>query len=185
MPQSFDASTFETNKAAAKVQKVALQELLDNELAERKRLLQNEMEKIEADKNSCVQTINYLRNHENNISGRVAEIRDEIIEHVGATTNEIPFVGELIQLKDNEREWESAIERILHNFALRLIVPEKYYRQVNDYVNNHNLRGRIVYHRYNGVETLRDLEYRSVQDSLLLNKIDFKPDAKYVDWIED
>ena len=64
-------------------------------------------------------------------------------------------------------------------------MPEKYYRQVNDYVNNHNLRGRIVYHRYNGVETLRDLEYRSVQDSSLLNKIDFKPDARYVDWIED
>lgn len=185
MPQSFDASTFETNKAAAKVQKVALQELLDNELAERKRLLQNEMEKIEADKNSCVQTINYLRNHENNISGRVAEIRDEIIEHVGATTNEIPFVGELIQLKDNEREWESAIERILHNFALRLIVPEKYYRQVNDYVNNHNLRGRIVYYRYNGVETLREFENRVVQECSLLKKIELKPKANYLDWLED
>lgn len=185
LPQSFDASTFETNKAAAKVQKVALQELLDNELAERKRLLQNEMEKIEADKNSCVQTINYLRNHENNISGRVAEIRDEIIEHVGATTNEIPFVGELIQLKDNEREWESAIERILHNFALRLIVPEKYYRQVNDYVNNHNLRGRIVYYRYNGVETLREFENRVVQECSLLKKIEFKPKANYIDWLED
>ena len=185
LPQSFDASTFETNKATAKVQKVALQELLDNELAERKRLLQNEMEKIEADKNSCVQTINYLRNHENNISGRVAEIRDEIIEYVGATTNEIPFVGELIQLKDNEREWESAIERILHNFALRLIVPEKYYRQVNDYVNNHNLRGRIVYYQYNGVETLREFENRVVQECSLLKKIELKPKANYLDWLED
>ena len=143
------------------------------------------MEKIEADKNSCVLTINYLRNHENNISGRVAEIRDEIIEHVGATTNEIPFVGELIQLKDNEREWESAIERILHNFALRLIVPEKYYRQVNDYVNNHNLRGRIVYYRYNGVETLREFENRVVQECSLLKKIELKPKANYLDWLED
>ena len=185
LPQCFDASTFETNKAAAKEQKVTLQELLDNELAERKRLLQNEMEKIEADKNSCVQTINYLRNHENNISGRVAEIRDEIIEHVGATTNEIPFVGELIQLKDNEREWESAIERILHNFALRLIVPEKYYRQVNDYVNNHNLRGRIVYYQYNGVETLREFENRVVQECSLLKKIELKPEANYLDWLKD
>ena len=143
------------------------------------------MEKIEADKNSCVQTINYLRNHENNISGRVAEIRDEIIEYVGATTNEIPFVGELIQLKDNEREWESAIERILHNFALRLIVPEKYYRQVNDYVNNHNLRGRIVYYQYNGVETLREFENRVVQECSLLKKIELKPKANYLDWLED
>lgn len=50
LPQSFDASTFEANKVAAKVQKVALQELLDDELAERKRHLQNEKEKIETDK---------------------------------------------------------------------------------------------------------------------------------------
>lgn len=185
LPQSIDSLAFENNKTTAKEQKKVLTERLDNDLAERKRHLQNEKEDIEANIKSRVETIKYLREHNNNISGRVSEIRDEIIGYIGATTDEIPFIGELISVKDKEREWESAIERILHNFALRLIVPEKYYRQVNDYVNNHNLRGRIVYHRYNGVETLRDLEYRSVQDSSLLNKIDFKPDAKYVDWIED
>lgn len=185
LPQSIDSLAFENNKTTAKEQKKVLTERLDNDLAERKRHLQNEKEDIEANIKSRVETIKYLREHNNNISGRVSEIRDEIIGYIGATTDEIPFIGELISVKDKEREWESAIERILHNFALRLIVPEKYYRQVNDYVNNHNLRGRIVYHRYNGVETLRDLEYRSVQDSSLLNKIDFKPDARYVDWIED
>lgn len=185
LPQSIDSLAFENNKTTAKEQKKVLTERLDNDLAERKRHLQNEKEDIEANIKSRVETIKYLREHNNNISSRVSEIRDEIIGYIGATTDEIPFIGELISVKDKEREWESAIERILHNFALRLIVPEKYYRQVNDYVNNHNLRGKIVYHRYNGVETLRDLEYRSVQDSSLLNKIDFKPDAKYVDWIED
>ena len=88
----------------------------------------------------------------------MAEIRDEIIGRIGATADEIPFIGELICVKDNEREWEPAIERILHNFALRLIVPEKYYRQVNDYVNNHNLRGRIFYHLYDGGELLRGFD---------------------------
>lgn len=185
LPQGVDSSIFEKNKTTAKEQKKVLTERLDNDLAERKRHLQNEKEDIEANINSHVETTKYLREHKNNISGRVSEIRDEIIGYIGATTDEIPFIGELISVKDKEREWESAIERILHNFALRLIVPEKYYRQVNDYVNNHNLRGRIVYHRYNGVETLRDLEYRRVQDSSLLNKIEFKPDARYVDWIED
>ena len=185
LPQGVDSSIFEKNKTIAKEQKKVLTERLDNDLAERRRHLQNEKEDIEANIKSNVETIKYLREHNNNISGRVSEIRDEIIGYIGATTDEIPFIGELISVKDKEREWESAIERILHNFALRLIVPEKYYRQVNDYVNNRNLRGRIVYHRYNGVETLRNLEYRNVQDSSLLNKIEFKPDARYVDWIED
>jgi uncharacterized protein YPO0396 len=59
-------------------------------------------------------------------------------------------------VKDDERDWEYSIERILHNFALRLVVPEKYYKQVNEYVNGHNLRGRIVYQRYQGAETIRE-----------------------------
>lgn len=164
---------------------MALQELLDNELAERKRHLQNEKEDIEANIKSHVETIKYLHEHNNNISGRVAEIRDEIIQHIGATADEIPFIGELIRLKDDEREWESAIERILHNFALWLIVPEKYYRKVNEYVNNHNLRGRIVYQRYNYSAALREFANRLAQDNSLLNKIEFKSNARYIDWIED
>lgn len=185
LPQGIDSSTFQSNKATAQKQKVALQELLDNELAERKRHLQNEKEDIEAKIKSHVNTIKYLSEHNNNISGRVAEIRDEIIQHIGATADEIPFIGELIRLKDDEREWESAIERILHNFALRLIVPEKYYRKVNEYVNNHNLRGRIVYQRYNYDAALREFVNRHAQDNSLLNKIEFKPNAQYIDWIED
>lgn len=185
LPQGVDFSTFQSNKATAQKQKVALQELLDNELAERKRHLQNEMEDIEANIKSHVETIKYLHEHNNNISGRVAEIRDEIIQHIGATADEIPFIGELIRLKDDEREWESAIERILHNFALWLIVPEKYYRKVNEYVNNHNLRGRIVYQRYNYSAALREFANRLAQDNSLLNKIEFKPNARYIDWIED
>lgn len=185
MPQGVDSSTFQSNKATAQKQKVALQELLDNELSERNRHLKNEKEDIKANIKSHAETIKYLHEHNNNISGRVAEIRDEIIQHIGATADEIPFIGELISLKDDEREWESAIERILHNFALRLIVPEKYYRQVNEYVNNHNLRGRIVYQRYNYSAALREFANRQAQDNSLLNKIDFKPNAKYIDWIED
>lgn len=185
LPQGVDSSTFQSNKATAQKQKVALQELLDNELAERKRHLQNEKEDIEANIKSHVNTIKYLSEHNNNISGRVAEIRDEIIQHIGATADEIPFIGELIRLKDDEREWESAIERILHNFALRLIVPEKYYRKVNEYVNNHNLRGRIVYQRYNYDAALREFVNRHTQDNSLLNKIEFKPNAQYIDWLVD
>lgn len=185
LPQGVDSSTFQSNKVTFQKQKVALQELLDNELAERKRHLQNEKEDIEANIKNHFETIKYLREHKNNISGRVAEIRDEIIQHIGATADEIPFIGELIRLKDDERKWESAIERILHNFALRLIVPEKYYRQVNEYVNNHNLRGRIVYQRYNYDAALREFVNRHAQDNSLLNKIEFKPNAQYIDWIED
>ena len=179
-----DAFAFDANRTKAKVEKDALQKRIDKELSEEKRLTQNALEIIENDIKQHVDTIRYLREHKNNISGRVAEIRDEIIECVGATSDEIPFVGELISIKDNERDWEYAIERILHNFALRLIVPDKYYQKVNEYVNEHDLRGRIVYQRYRGSESLREFENRQIPNNSLLKKIDLKSKSKYFDWLE-
>ena len=64
-------------------------------------------------------------------------------------------------------------------------MPEKYYRKVNEYVNGHNLKGRIVYHRYNGVESLREFENRHLSDDSLLNKIDLNKESKYIEWLED
>lgn len=179
------AFEFEKNREVARSQKDSLQKQLEKELSENKRHIQNELDCIKQTIGKRIETIKSLRAHNNNISGRVAEIRDEIISHVGATTEEIPFVGELISVKDNERGWEYAIERILHNFALRLIVPEKYYQQVNEYVNNHDLRGRIVYQRCRGVESLREFENRQIPDNSLLKKIELKQKSQYADWLED
>ena len=156
MEQSPDVEVFEINRATAKREKDALQVTIDRQLMEEKRQAQNRQDEISSNIEERMATIRYLQQHKNNISGRVAEIRDEILEAVGATTEEIPFIGELICVKDDERDWEYSIERILHNFALRLVVPEKYYKQVNEYVNGHNLRGRIVYQRYQGAETIRE-----------------------------
>lgn len=180
-----DASAFDDNRVKARSEKDALQKQIDYELSEKRRLMLNAQDEVKKDIESHIETIRYLKDHKNNISDRVAEIRDEIISHVGATTEEIPFVGELISVKDNEREWEYAIERILHSFALRLIVPEKYYQRVNEYVNNRDLRGRIVYQRYRGIESLRNFENRQIPDNSLLKKIELKPKSLYVDWLED
>lgn len=185
MEQSPDAEVFEANRATAKCEKDALQVTIARQLMEEKRQAQNRQDEINSTISERVNTIRYLHQHKNNISGRVAEIRDEILEAVGATAEEIPFIGELIRVKDGERDWEYSLERILHNFALRLIVPEKYYKQVNEYVNGHNLRGRIVYQRYEGTESLREFENRTLKADSLLSKIEYKPKCLYLDWLED
>lgn len=176
---------FDKNKQTAKEKKQRLEHILDNEITEKKRTAKNEKDKVEEDISSRVNTVKYLQQHKNNISGRVAEIRDELLEFCDASEEEIPFVGELIKVRDDQREWELAIERILHNFALRLIVPDKYYSKVNEYVNSHNLRGKIVYQHYNGFTSLKEMESRNITDNQLLNKIEFKPKNQYTEWIED
>lgn len=185
LEQSPDAEAFEANRATAKREKDALQVTIDRQLMEEKRQTQNRQDEISSTISERVNTIRYLQQHKNNISGRVAEIRDEILEAVGANTEEIPFIGELIRVKDEERDWEYSIERILHNFALRLVVPEKYYKQVNEYVSSHNLRGRIVYQRFQGTESFREFENRILKADSLLKKVEYKPKCLYLDWLED
>jgi uncharacterized protein YPO0396 len=147
------------------------------------RLTENQSDKINNDIDNGIEIVKSLQKNDNNISGRVAQIREDILQNVGATKEEIPFIGELIKIDD--LEWESSIEKVLHNFALRLIVPEKYYHQVNKYVNSTNLKGRIIYERYKEFASLKSMQNYSNNNDLLINKIGFKSNNKYTDWIEE
>ncbi|WP_452602416.1 ATP-binding protein [Pontimicrobium sp. MEBiC06410] len=146
------------------------------------RLAKNKSDEIKINIEDGIETIKSLQSNNNNITGNPARIREEILKNVGATKDEIPFIGELIKVDD--LEWESSIEKVLHNFALRLIVPEKYYQPVNKYVNRTNLKGRIIYERYKEFTSLKSLQNYPNDKNLLINKISFRPNSKYVDWVE-
>jgi chaperonin cofactor prefoldin len=53
--------------------------------------LKNEEDKLKQDTEDLVKTIKTLQENKNNIAGREAEIRDEIIAHIGASREEIPI----------------------------------------------------------------------------------------------
>ena len=57
------------------------------------------------------------------------------------------FAGELLQVRAEEREWEGAIERLLHNFGLSLLVRDVHYSRVAEWVDRTHLGGRLVYFR--------------------------------------
>ena len=149
------------------------------------RLAKNEGDRIGEAITSNIKTLNTLQKNKNNISGRVAEIREMILQEIDAKPEEVPFIGELIRVKDYEKVWENSIEKILHNFALRLVVPEKYYRQVSQFVNNHDLQGRIVYQRYESTTLLTNFQFRGYNENSLIEKIEFNPKSIYSEWIKD
>lgn len=156
-----------------------------NEKNEEWRLAKNEEERIGEAITSNIETLNTLQKNKNNISGRVAEIREMILQEVHAKPEEVPFIGELIRVKDSEKVWENSIEKILHNFALRLVVPEKYYRQVSQFVNGHDLQGRIVYQRYENTISLTSFQFREYNENSLIEKIEFNPKSIYSEWVKD
>ena len=109
-------------------------------------------------------------------------VRKGILEEIGATEEELPFVGELLRVAEDEKDWEPAIESLLHNFGLRLLIPEKYYKAVNKYINSTNIRGRIVYHK---VDDKRPPNiFNEVLDNSVASKIEIKPNTPMRDWLE-
>jgi len=176
--------TFAANRERAKQLKQSTQQKIDDE-SENLRGLKNKDDELTESTKELVNTIQTLQKNKNNIAGRVAEIREELINHIGASKEEIPFIGELIKVKEDELAWESSIEKVLHNFALRLIVPPKYYSKVNEYVNGNNLRGRIRYDKYEKQDYLKNLRHKEIKENSLVNKIEIKPKTKYYEWIEN
>ena len=67
----------------------------------------------------------------------------------------MPYAGELIQVRDDERDWEGAAERLLRSFGLSLLVPDAHYAAVGDWVDRTHLKGRLVYFRVRPVEAGR------------------------------
>ena len=176
--------TFKVNRLISNEKRSEL-EINRQDYDEKLRLSKNKREDLNRQIEEGIETIKALQKNKNNIAGREAEIRDDILEHIGATKEEIPFIGELIKVKEDEIEWEISAEKILHNFALRLIVPDKYYNKVNEYVNSTNLKGKITYQRFRSFTSLAKMTNKNIAQNALINKLEFKPKSIYVDWLED
>ncbi|MBO7570904.1 MAG: AAA family ATPase [Bacteroidales bacterium] len=173
---------FYENRERARKEKVNCESELESQ-NDKLRLTKNKSDSLKEEIDRNIETLEMLQKNKNNISGREAEIRDLILQEIGATPAEIPFIGELIRVKVNEKKWENTIEKILHNFALRLIVPEKYYKEVNQFVNSNNLKGRIQYQKFTETDSLR--RFQELPQNCLLSKIEFNPKSKYSQWVED
>lgn len=107
-----------------------------------------ELENSQAQEMALSQELNSLRERKNNIPLDHVRVREMICEAVGCAEEDLPFVGELIRIKDSEKEvWERSIEKVLHNYAISMLVTEDYYADVVHYVNTHNIGMRLVFYR--------------------------------------
>jgi uncharacterized protein YPO0396 len=119
----------------------------------------------------------YLKNHPSNIPHKVSKIRDIIAKELNLTSDELPFIGELIEVQDEK--FNGAIERILHNTALSLLVDKEYYDEVSSYVDKTNLKGKLVYLKVDTNKKSNNF-IQEVPNSIL-SKIQTKVNSKYFD----
>ncbi len=123
-----------------------------------------------------------LRARRTNIDQAQVEVRQWMCRDLGLREEELPYAGELLQVIEREQDWEGAAERLLRNFALSLLVPDRHYASVSDWVDRTRLRGRMVYYR---VLASAPPPGPEVDRASLAAKLAIKPDTPLFAWLDN
>ncbi len=141
-----------------------------------------ERQEIEKEQSLLQTELESLRQRKSNIPRKNLEIRREMTKILGIAEDELPFVGELLQVDEGAADWEGAIERLLHNFGLSLLVPEQLYTRVSHYVDQTRLHGRLIYFRVREADARQP--GRTAEVDSLVRKVRIKPDSEFYPWLE-
>ena len=127
------------------------------------------------------EAIEVMQKTPSNIPADLLQMRSRLAQTLGVELEELPFAGELIEVKDSEKPWQGAIERVLHNFATSVLVPEALYRRFSQVVDERHLGARLVYHRVKSGETYAS---RSLDEEALPLKLEIKAGA-FEKWLKN
>ena len=116
-----------------------------------------------------------------NIDVRFQQLRDEMSQSLELSSDELVFIGELLDVKDNEKSWQGAIERALGGLKTTLLVPQKKYSMVTRWLNVRHtglhVRAQVVLdHKKSG-------GFTQFSDKGFLRKLVWK-DHAYRDWLK-
>nr|VFJ43573.1 MAG: Uncharacterized protein YPO0396 [Candidatus Kentron sp. FM]VFJ44357.1 MAG: Uncharacterized protein YPO0396 [Candidatus Kentron sp. FM]VFK06229.1 MAG: Uncharacterized protein YPO0396 [Candidatus Kentron sp. FM] len=179
-PAATDADAFQANLGKLEKEREAAearQADAQNRIVERG----VDLQAIKKQHEPVVEELDSLRRRPSNIPKRMLDLRQTLCHATGLPTDGLPFVGELIQVRAEAADWEGAAERLLHGFALSLLVPDARYAQIADWVDRTHLHGRLVYFR------VRGKKYPAAAapaPESLVRKLTIKADSAFYGWLE-
>lgn len=140
-----------------------------------------EKKELEEEEKNLETELKSLGSRNSNIPLRNIEIRKFITSNLNMSEKDIPFAGELIQVKQEEKHWEYAIERLLHNLALTLLVTPEHYEKVTEFIKDNDLKGRVVY-------LMTEMHFGDFliepEDCTVLSKIEINHNHELGSWLE-
>jgi uncharacterized protein YPO0396 len=96
----------------------------------------------------------------------------------------MPYAGELIQVRDEERDWEGrGRAAAAHGFGLSLLVPDRAVRR-GEWVDRTHLLGPLVYFRVAPREEGPARRTAHAAPDSLARKLAIKPDSPFYAWLE-
>ena len=155
---------------------------LDNRVVE----LRTQRGRLEEEAATVNLELHSLQSRESNMPARSLSVREELCRDLSLDPDDLPFVGELLQVRPDASVWEGAAERVLRTFALSLLVPNEHYALVADWINRRYLGTRLVYFRVPArLGTHAARPDRPSTLPLLVDMIEVRGDSAFAPWLSD
>lgn len=151
---------------------------------------------FEADKREINQRLNaqraelqHLQKRKVLIPSEFVALRGVLCQAASIPEEDLPFLGELIQVKDQYQEWTGAMERLLHVFGVALLVPLRRYDAVSRFMNGRRLvdplnprRGlRIEFYRIDYTPVAP--RFTAADEQCVFGRLNFQPDHPLTPWV--
>lgn len=107
------------------------------ELGQRVVNLKNEIARLEDD-------ITSYRRRQSKVPRDADERRAWIAEQTGTPAEHLRYVGELVDVASQHRDWSTAVNRVLGGVATHLIVEESSFVSVRRFVNDHDMHSQVI-----------------------------------------
>ncbi|SOY41326.1 ATP-binding protein [Cupriavidus taiwanensis] len=82
-----------------------------------------------------------------NLPRELVQVRDRIAEALDLAPALLPFGGELLDVPEDHRQWQGALERLLAPLTRSFLVPEPHYRGVVDWLEDNHTGQHVLYLR--------------------------------------
>ena len=158
------------------------------ELKQQRDNLVSELRKNEGELRAEQRELASLKDRKTQIPAWLVGFRTQLCGDLYIGEEDLPFAGELLQVNERETPWEGAIEKLLRDTGVSLLVPRQHYKSVSKYVNDNPLRGadgkgiKLTYLEADvesGAHPTRQLDNDSIA-----YKIDVRPDSLFEPWLD-
>lgn len=116
---------------------------------------------------------------DSNIPVNFQKMRLQLVESLDLKLENCPFIGELIDVKAEDKQWQGAIERALGGIRTTLLISDRYYPDVVKWLNHHyaGLHVRVQSVKHEKIEAAQFIARG------FLRKLEWKQHP-YRDWLK-
>ena len=170
---------FTTAQATSKAFLDDFQTTLDD-LDRQKALLNRQVAAPMTEKDDLVTERESLKDRKGRMDHRLHVARLAMAQAAGMRPEDLPFVGELIDVRDGEQRWRKAIETTLFGIARVMLVDANHLDRFSRAIDQADIPARV---NFQGVD-LSDFQAENLDARYISGKLDYK-DTPFTNWVLD